>query len=190
MSTNGAADGPTAVDADASRPEVDIRTLTLTQFFVGGCVLFVAAVIVGDGMIASGTGGNEYDGVLSLIGIVISGVLVAVPSMVLAMVIGLPIRLIPALRSRWLANGAITVAGAVIGFIALIGITAALAVSAGEGGASAATALWGLLAIAWGVFALSVAHFVWPAQWRRGRRTAVAAQQPLHASIEGEQTSH
>jgi uncharacterized membrane protein len=120
-------------------------------------------------MIASGAGGNEYDGVMSLIGIVVSGVLVAVPSMVLAMVIGLPIRLVPALRSRWLANGAITVAGAVVGFIALIGITAALAVNAREGGAAPAAVLWGLLAIAWGMFAFSVAHFVWPVQRLRDR---------------------
>ncbi|MFD5214817.1 hypothetical protein [Microbacterium sp. NPDC058345] len=169
MSTNGAANVSTAVDGGTSRPAVDLRTLTIAQFFVGGFVLFVAAVIVGTGMIASGVGGNKYDGAMSLIGIAISGVLVAVPSMVLAIVIGLPIRLVPALRSRWLANGAITVAGAVVGFIALIGITAALAVSAGEGGASAAAVLWGLLAIAWGVFALSVAHFVWPVQWSRGR---------------------
>ncbi|QEA29566.1 hypothetical protein FGL91_13985 [Microbacterium sp. CBA3102] len=169
MSTNGAANVSTAGDEGTSRPEIDLRTLTIAQFFVGGFVLFVAAVIVGTGMIASGAGGNEYDGAMSLIGIVFSGVLVAAPSMVLAMVIGLPIRLVPALRSRWLANGAITVAGAVVGFIALIGITAALAVSPGEGGASAAAVLWGLLAIAWGVFALSVAHFVWPVQWLRGR---------------------
>ena len=113
---------------------------------------------------------QEYDGAMTLIAWSIVGVMIAVPSTIGALIIGLPLRLIPAIRLRWLVNGEITVVGAVLGFIA-----SAVLVASGVTAYALATpdgsyaSLW-LLCAAWVVFTVSVAHFVWPARWRRTER--------------------
>ena len=90
--------------------------------------------------------------------------------MVAAFVAGLPVRLVATLRSRWLANGELTVAGAVIGLSAcwLLMALAPVTTVTDELGSHQARMpiLWALLA-AWALFAFSVAHFVWPRRWRR-----------------------
>ena len=83
------------------------------QFFLGGFVLFATAIGL---MVGWAT---WYDGALSLIGWVISAVSIALMSMVVVLLVGLPLRLVPSLRSRWLANGELPVAGVVLGFIAI-----------------------------------------------------------------------
>lgn len=134
--------------------------LAVIQFFLGGLVLFVAAhaLMVGET--------TSYDGVVSLIGWAVASVIVAVVSMVAAFLIGLPVRLIPALRSRWLGKGELTVAGAVLGILACVIIIAVAPTSAAPDDLSVRHPNeWALIA-AWSLFTLSVAHFVWPLRWR------------------------
>ncbi|EXJ50414.1 MAG: hypothetical protein BGN98_08970 [Microbacterium sp. 69-7] len=102
------------------------------HFFAGGAVLFAAALalIFGSAM--------SYDGILSLIGWPILALIVAVVSIIAAMVLGLPIRLIPSLRSWWRSHGYL---------------------ARGPDG-------WALLA-AWSIFSISVAHVVWPTRGAR-----------------------
>ncbi|WP_205791559.1 DUF4259 domain-containing protein [Microbacterium sulfonylureivorans] len=138
--------------------------LAVVQFFVGGLVLFVAAVMLIFGA------ATYYDGMLSLIGWVVAAVFVAVVSMIGAFVIGLPVRLVPAVRSRWLAHGELTVAGVVLGFVGCVIIIAVAPMSTAtdELGTYEVrdTNGWVLLA-AWSLFAISVAHFVLPLRWTR-----------------------
>jgi hypothetical protein len=133
---------------------------TLGQFFIGGFALFVVAEFV---MLLIPTS-SEYDGVTSLIGLAVSGVIFALPSMLVAMIIGLPLRLVPALRSRWLAHGEITVAGVLLG---LIGCAFAAPLTVIDDATGWSGPGLGSLLVAWAVLAFSIAHFVWPMRWRR-----------------------
>ena len=88
--------------------------------------------------------------------------------MVIALLVGLPLRLVPSLRSRWLANGELTVAGVLLGFVAIEIVIATAPVSTilDELGPYEARDVngWPLL-IAWSLFAFSIAHFIWPLRW-------------------------
>ncbi|PJI54808.1 hypothetical protein CTI14_11160 [Methylobacterium radiotolerans] len=80
-------------------------SLILSQFFVGGFFLFIVAFFLALGA------ADEYDGVTSFIAASIIAVVLSVVSIVTALVIGLPLRLVSALRARWLAHGEITSSG-------------------------------------------------------------------------------
>ena len=56
---------------------------------------------------------------LSLIGWSMSAVFIAVMTMLIAWMFGLPLRHEPKLRARWLSNGELTLAGVLLGFLAL-----------------------------------------------------------------------
>lgn len=133
-------------------------SLILGQFFVGGFFLFIVAFFL------ASTAGEDYDGITSLIGAGIIAVVLSVVSMIAALLIGLPLRLVSSLRERWLAHGEVTVIGTVAGLGACIAFAS---IAGASGGADQMT--WWALAVSWSVFAFSVAHFVWP---RRGRRRA------------------
>ncbi|MDR6868190.1 hypothetical protein J2Y69_002804 [Microbacterium resistens] len=168
MSQHQAGDRTSDREQHPPRRGGGIGALTLAQFFVGGLVLFVAAMI----LLISSTA-EAYDGIGTIIGWNMGALFLAVSSMIAAMIVGLPLRLVPALRSRWLANGGITVAGAGLGFVACA-IIIAIAPMAAETDewrtpVGRDTNLWALLT-AWALFAISVAHFVWPSQWRRRAR--------------------
>jgi len=141
-----------------------IGRLTVIQFFLGGFALFATAIGL---MVGWAT---WYDGALSLIGWTMGAVSIAVTSMIVALLVGLPLRLVPTLRSRWLANGGLTIAGVALGFVATEIVIAAAPVSTvvDEFGPYEARDVngWALL-ITWSVFAFSVAHFVWPLRWTR-----------------------
>jgi hypothetical protein len=143
-----------------------IGTLTMIQFFVGGFVLFVAAMGL---MVGWAT---WYDGALSLIGWTVGAVWIALASMAVSLVIGLPLRLAPGLRRRWLANGELTIGGAVLGFLAteIVIATAPVSTVVDDLGPYQARDVngWALF-IAWSIFAFSIAHFVWPLRWTRHR---------------------
>lgn len=155
----------------APRRGAAMRALTAVQFFVGGLVLFVAMQV----LLLIAPSAQEYDGGVTLIGWNIIGVMVAVPSMLGALIVGLPLRLVPAIRSRWLAHGEITVAGAVSGFIGCVVMVASGVMSDLSSTAGGSVPLW-LLWAAWFVFAFSVAHFVWPVRWRSARSIARSRQ--------------
>lgn len=148
------------------RGRVGVFALTVIHFFAGGAVLFVAALalIFGSAM--------SYDGILSLIGWPILALIVAVVSIIAAMVLGLPVRLIPSLRSWWRSHGTVTLIGAVLGFMTCVVVlaTAPIVLTHDESGDYLARNPdeWALLA-AWSIFSISVAHFVWPT---RGARIA------------------
>lgn len=131
-------------------------SLILGQFFVGGFFLFIVAFFLALGA------AEEYDGVTSFIGASIIAVVLSVVSIIAALVIGLPLRLVSALRARWLAHGEITVLGVVVGLGAC---TVAVVLAGGSGGAALP---WWAFVVSWPVLAFSVAHFVWPG--RRLRR--------------------
>ncbi len=138
--------------------------LTVIQFFLGGFVLFATALAL---VVGSTT---DYDTALSMVGWPIAALVVAVPSMLIVLLVGLPLRLVPALRARWLRNGEITVAGVVIGLIASIGVIAAAPVIpvVDEIGLYEARDInWWAQLGAWLLFAFSIAHFVWPLRWVR-----------------------
>ena len=97
-------------DTQKARPSQNSHAAR--QFFAGGAVLFFFALIL-TSLLAS-----AYDGAASLLAYGLIAVLVAVVSMVVAFVIGLPLRMIDALRARWLANGELALAGAFIGLTA------------------------------------------------------------------------
>lgn len=139
-------------------------TLTVIQFFLGGFVLFATALAL---IVGSTT---DYDTVLSMVGWPIAALVVAVPTMLIVLLVGLPLRLVPALRARWLRNGEITVAGVVIGLIASIVVIAAARVIpvVDEIGVDEARDInWWAELGSWFLFAFSVAHFVWPLRWVR-----------------------
>ncbi|MEZ7755091.1 hypothetical protein O5Y58_06205 [Microbacterium paraoxydans] len=129
-------------------------SLILGQFFVGGFFLFIVAFFLALGV------AEEYDGVTSFVGASIIAVVLSVVSMVTALVIGLPLRLVSALRARWLAHGEITVVGVVVGLGACI-VSVMLA-----GGSGGAALPWWAFVVSWTVLAFSVAHFVWPGRGR------------------------
>ncbi|WP_338566069.1 hypothetical protein [Microbacterium paraoxydans] len=129
-------------------------SLILGQFFVGGFFLFIVAFFLALGAV------EEYDGVTSFIGASIIAVVLSVVSMITALVIGLPLRLVSALRARWLAHGEITVVGVVVGLSACI-VSVMLA-----GGSGGAALPWWAFVVSWTVLAFSVAHFVWPGRRR------------------------
>ena len=143
-----------------------IGRLTAMQFFLGGFVLFGTAIGL---MVGWAT---WYDGATSLIGWIVGAVSIAVISMVVALLVGLPLRLVPRLRSRWLANGELTVAGIALGFVVIEIVIAAAPVATvvDEFGPYEARDVngWPLL-LAWSLFAFSIAHFVWPLRWTRRR---------------------
>lgn len=113
---------------------------------------------------------SAYDGVVSLLVYGVTAVVIALVSMVGVFAAGLPIRLVTRLRRRWLENGELTMAGAVIGLSAcwLLMAFAPVANVTDEFGSHQVRApiVWALVA-AWVLFAFSVAHFVWPRRWRR-----------------------
>jgi hypothetical protein len=79
--------------------------------------------------------------------------------------VGLPHRLVHPLRSRWLANGELTVAGVLLGFVAIEIVLAVAPVSTlvDELASYEARDVHSrALLIAWSLFVFSIAHFVWP----------------------------
>ncbi|WEK59796.1 MAG: hypothetical protein P0Y60_10500 [Candidatus Microbacterium colombiense] len=135
--------------ATAERGE-GILTRTVVQFFVGGLAVFTAAFF----LLAS-IPRSEYDGIATLTGWAVVAVVIAVPSMIGAMIIGMPLRLAPAWRSLWLAHGEITVVGVILGMGACVA------------GAVTGQAGFGALIAGWVLLTFSIAHFVWPSRWRR-----------------------
>jgi hypothetical protein len=140
--------------------------LTLLHFFIGGFALQVAAFWLFAGA------STFYDGGLTTAGTLVSAVVIALASVIAAMAVGLPVRLVPGIRSQWIANGEVTVVGAVLGLLGCIVVMAVAPVHTvtDELGAYAVRDYngWALLA-AWCVLTLSVAHFVWPRRWLRKR---------------------
>ncbi|WP_336500813.1 hypothetical protein [Microbacterium paraoxydans] len=131
-------------------------SLILGQFFVGGFFLFIVAFFLALGA------AEEYDGITTFIGATVFAVVLSIVSMIAALLLGLPLRLVPVLRAWWLAHGEITVLGVVVGLVAC---TVSVVLAGGSrGGASTG---WAFV-VSWSVVAFSVAHFVRPR--RRPRR--------------------
>ena len=72
--------------------------LTLAVMFFAGLAVIVAAR-------------SPYEDMLSVIGWLVWSVLAAIITTVVVLVLGLPIRLVPAARRWWRANGEFTLAG-------------------------------------------------------------------------------
>jgi len=149
--------------------------LALINIFGGGAVVGAGAAVSLWGM------WTEYDGVLTLIGMVILPIIVAIPSALIVLVIGLPIRLVPPVRRWWLSHGEYTLIGAVGGFIVLI-VGVVLARAGAEAGSPGVDG-WQFLVSGWSVFCLSTMHFVWPRRWRRsaGARESLPPLSPAAA---------
>lgn len=142
--------------------------LTLVNFFAGGAALWATAAVC---LVAMST---EYDGIVTIIAIVVVPLLVAVPSALIALVVGLPVRLIPAARRWWLAHGEVTAIGAATGFVVLfVGVWVITA----SGSQPSAPGL-PILLVGWGIFCLSAINFVWPQRWRRAAEFPVRDAPP------------
>lgn len=129
-------------------------SLILGQFFVGGFFLFIVAFFLAVGAT------EEYDGITIFVGGSVIAVVLSVVSIIVALLIGLPLRLVPSLRARWLAHGEVTVIGVVVGLVAC---TLWVVLAPGNGGGAPT---WWIFAVSWSVLAFSVAHFVWPGRRR------------------------
>lgn len=161
MSRSTSGEWAAGADRGASRRAPALGMLTLMEFFAGGMVLFVTAIV----LMVEVPSTAPYDGIVSLIGWGIAAVVISVVSMIVAMVIGLPVRLVPRLRSRWLANGEITIAGAAVGLVSCLAIAASMKTpDASETSGAPDPLTWALL-VAWALYATSIAHFVWPLRW-------------------------
>ncbi|MDQ4213814.1 hypothetical protein [Microbacterium capsulatum] len=157
-----------AGDGSASGDRSRMVALLLTQFFAGGLVLFVAALLV-----ISETAQSSYDGGTSAIGWAITAVTGALASMIVALAVGVPLRIVSTLTKWWLRNGEVTLAGALVGAAACWFVVATSPVETLVDNLGTYTTHlpnpWALGA-AWALFTLSIAHFVWPARWKRHAR--------------------
>ncbi|WZH38287.1 MAG: hypothetical protein PIR02_06365 [Microbacterium enclense] len=131
--------------------------LALINFFGGGAVVFAVAATSLAGM------WTEYDGILTLIGMVVLPVLVAIPSATAAFVIGLPIRLVPPIRRWWLRHGEYTLIGAGAGLLLVVVGTVLVRTSSDAG--STELDGWQVLVAGWVVFCICAMHLVWPHRW-------------------------
>lgn len=146
----------------------------VVQFWSAYAALFVAGVFVQQSLQA-----GTYDGAVSFVAapllVIFSLVLPALTLAVVA-VLGLVIRLLPALRSWWIAHAEIGLAGVVLGAW-LIGSSYLAGTSyAGvlDGVAySVIIPSWPLLISGWFTFAFFAFHAWIPARWRR-RKAKVA----------------
>jgi hypothetical protein len=151
--------------------ELMIATLVLgplSAILVVQLTLVPGALFGGGGFTAPFT--VAFTGVVELVSVFVVFAL----TMATAFIVGLPMRLIPPFRRLWLANGEVTIVGAVLGALS-IAVAYALGrwkqVEFPEGLYRVfEPALWPLL-IGWLVLAFSLVHLVWPARWlpRRAR---------------------
>lgn len=106
---------------------------------------------------------TEYDGLVTLIGTVIVPVVIAIPSIAIALLLGLPVRFIPAWRRTWWAHGGATLVVTAAGLVvAIVGLGLS---HAAVGAASTSLAGWWVLLAGWIFFCLGAVHFVWPKRW-------------------------
>lgn len=88
-------------DSAPLRPDRTIRIAWISlplQFFGGGALLGFALAVL---LLFTGT----YDGLMTMLGSLVGGALYAVPAMVLALLIGLPLRISRLLRRWWMTHG-------------------------------------------------------------------------------------
>lgn len=131
--------------------------LALINFFGGGAAIFVLGAIALAGM------WTEYDGIVTVIGMVVLPFVVAIPSAVVAFLLGLPIRLVPPVARWWLRHGGYTLMGGAAGFV-LVVVGSVLVRTSAEA-ESPEQVGWHVLLAGWVFFCLCATHTVWPRAW-------------------------
>jgi cation transport ATPase len=145
--------------------------LTLAVMFLTGLGVIVAAH-------------SPFEDMLSVIGWLVWSVLAAIITTAVVLVLGSPIRLVPAARRWWRANGEFMLAGALLGAI-VIGASFLFGQQTTIRGASSQDFEllmpngWALLA-GWFLLSFSCAHLLWPRRWttRFRRRSLVEVSEP------------
>lgn len=132
-------------------------TLAVAQLAAAGILIpFVAAASLWSMW-------TEYDGLLTIIGMVVLPVVVSMASVAAGLIVGLPIRLIPPVRRWWLSHGGATLGVACSG-LAVVVLGTILVRTTADAGASEQSA-WLVLLVGWAVFCLGTLHLVWPKRW-------------------------
>lgn len=130
--------------------------LTLATMFATGLAVCVIA--------------GPYDGLLTVIGWLFWSAVFAVVTTGAVLVLGLPLRLVPQLRSWWSGNGEFTLLGALVGALLVAGSFLAGSpetVSVNGVDLPVFQPLWALLLGGWTLLAFSCAHVRWPRRWTR-----------------------
>ena len=111
-----------------------------------------------------------YDGIVSFIAWGLAVTILPAMAVCVAVVIGLPVRLIPAVRRWWIGNGEISVAGVLAGY----GLTFYTFLSGKEESGieegihyTVHTPNWDALLWGWCLLAFFITHLWIPARWRR-----------------------
>lgn len=145
------------------------RTALSAVALVGFQSLLTLATMLTVGLITCVIAG-PYDGLLAVLGWLFWSAALAVLTTGVVLVLGLPLRLIPRLRTWWSDNGEYTLLGALVG--------AGLIASSFLAGSPDAVSVdgvdlpifqphWMLLLAGWTVLAFSCAHVRWPRRWTR-----------------------
>lgn len=168
--------GPPPVDWTRARAALSAVALEGVQSLFTLAVTFATGLVV---CVASG----PYDDLLTVIGWLFWSAVFAVVTTVAVLVVGLPLRLVPRLRSWWRGNGEYTLLGALLGTL--------LIASSFLAGHSETVSMDGVdlpvfqpqgvpLLVGWIVLAFACAHVRWPRRWTRairarmGQRSGVA----------------
>lgn len=139
-------------------PDATIRVVwlaLLVQFFVGGAVLGIFTSVS-----FLSLSGENYDGLLSLVGSALFGSVTAGLAMVLAFVIGLPLRLVRVLRWWWVTRG--WVIAIILAVVGLLGLSLAFTVPAPAVGSAPQGSNFVLYFSSMGVAALGLCHLMRP----------------------------
>lgn len=147
------------------------------QFFGGGAILGMTISTLS--LIGAG---ELYDGFLSLVGSAIVGATLAAPAMILATLLGLPLRIFPTLCRWWMSTGSIVALALAIAGLAGILLSYILGteifvtsdeVGVPEGSVRDPSPAWYFGSIA--VAALGLCHIIFPLPHMRRRPTQLVA---------------
>lgn len=154
------------------------RLETLNKLLTGGLTLLAQAVIaslvlMSVVIVVLVKTVITYDGIVSFIAWGLAVTLLPAVAVCVAVVIGLPVRLIPAVRRWWISNGEISVAGVLAGYgLTFYAFLSGNEESGVEGGIHYRVDIPNWDALLWGCCLLTffITHLWIPARWRRRAR--------------------
>ncbi|MFB7888724.1 hypothetical protein ACFCZ3_11850 [Cellulosimicrobium cellulans] len=154
---------PSSVGWDRARRLLMAAGLIVAQAAISVAVMFVAGLAVA-------VGAGPYEDMLSVVGWLFWSALAALLTTMCVLLVGLPVRLIPRLRTWWMENGEFTLLGAGVG--AALVVVAFLVghpdtVSDGDLELRVFQPNGWLQLVGWLLLSFSCAHVRWPRRWTR-----------------------